>query len=84
MSVGCKRVLGSIVQCIRGRKILVDIADGKGTQLSPDTYDLTQFSGPVFVGNYGTGNYVVLTRRPAAFRDPRLRLAWADPLRDLR
>jgi hypothetical protein len=84
VQVGCKRVIGSIRQCFRGRKILVDIADGKGRRLDADTYDLTQFSGPVFVGNYGTGNYVVLTRRPAGFRDPRLRLAWADPLRDLR
>jgi VPS62-like protein len=84
VQVGCKRVIGSIKQCFRGRKILVDVADGEGRRLDPDAYDLTQFSGPVFVGNYGTGNYVILTRRPAGFRDPRLRLAWADPLRDLR
>jgi hypothetical protein len=31
-----------------------------------------------------TGNYVVLTRRQASFRDPRLRLLWEDPLRPLR
>jgi hypothetical protein len=84
VQVACRRVIGSIQQCIRGRKLLVDVADGGGGRLAPDNYDLTQFSGPVFVGNYGTGNYVVLTRRPASFRDPRLRLAWADPLRALR
>ena len=84
VQVLCKRVIASISQCFHGRKILTDIADGKGRQLTPDEYDLTQLSGPVFVGNYGTGNYVILTRRPAGFRDPRLRLAWADPLRDLR
>jgi len=84
VQVACRRVIGSIAQCIRGRKLLVDVADGGGARLGPDDYDLTQFSGPVFVGNYGTGNYVVLTRHPASFRDPRLRLAWADPLRSLR
>jgi hypothetical protein len=77
-------VIGSIVQCLRGRHFLRDVADGKGRLLAPDEYDLTQFSGPVFVGNYGTGNYVVLTRHPASFRDPRIRLAWADPLRPIR
>jgi hypothetical protein len=84
VAVGCRRVIGSIVQCLRGRHFLRDVADGKGRLLAPDEYDLTQFSGPVFVGNYGTGNYVVLTRHPASFRDPRIRLAWADPLRPIR
>jgi hypothetical protein len=84
VQVSCKRVIGSIERCLHGRKILVDVADGLGRRLAPESYDLAPFSGPVFVGNYGTGNYVVLTRRPASFRDPRLRLAWADPLRDLR
>ena len=84
VQVLCKRVIGSIAQCLRGRKLLVDVADGGGTTLGPDQYDLTQFSGPVFVGNYGTGNYVVLTRRQASFRDPRLRLLWEDPLRPIR
>jgi hypothetical protein len=84
VQVGCRRVIGSIQRCLRGRRLLVDIADGGGTRLAPDGYALSQLSGPVFVGSYGTGNYVVLTKRPATLSDPRLRLAWTDPLRALR
>ena len=84
LRLGCRRVIGSIQQCLRTNKIR-DLADGAGPRLAPpDGYALSEFSGPVFIGNYGTGNYVVLTRHPAGFRDPRLRLAWLDPLQALR
>jgi Vacuolar protein sorting-associated protein 62 len=84
VKVGCKRVIGSIKRCLRGRKILVDVADGKGRELKPADYDLTEFAGPIFFGSYGSGNYVVLTRQPSVLNDPRLRSLWADPLRPLR
>jgi hypothetical protein len=82
--VGCRRVIGSIRRCLRGRKVLVDVADGRGRALGPDDYELSEFAGPVFVGSYGTGNYVILTRKPSVLSDPRLRALWEDPLRPLR
>jgi hypothetical protein len=84
VQVGCRRVIGSIQQCLRGRIKLVDIADGRGKRLAPGGYALSEFSGPVFVGSYGTGNYVVLTKHPAVLSDPRLRTLWKDPTRPLR
>ncbi|MDQ4030554.1 MAG: Vps62-related protein [Actinomycetota bacterium] len=84
VQVGCRRVIGSIRRCFRGRRILVDLADGRGRALRPDDYELSELAGPVFVGSYGTGNYVVLTRQPSVLSDPRTRALWADPLRPLR
>jgi hypothetical protein len=80
----CKRVIGSIKSCLRGRKIVVDLADGAGTTLGPDDYTVADFAGPVFIGSYGSGNYVVLTRKPDILADPRARPAWADPLQPFR
>lgn len=82
--VGCRRVIGSITRCLRGRKVLVDVADGLGRTLRPRDYDVQELTGRPFVGSYGTGNYVVLTRRPDVLSDPRTRGAWKDPLRPLR
>jgi hypothetical protein len=84
VKVGCRRVIGSIRSCLRGRKILVDLADGRGQVLGPGGYELSELDGPVFVGSYGTGNYVILTRRPSVLSDPRTRPLWEDPLRPLR
>jgi hypothetical protein len=84
VQVGCRRVIGSIRRCLRGRRLLVDVADGRGRALGPDDYELSELDGPVFVGSYGTGNYVVLTRQPSVLSDPRTRAAWEDPLRPLR
>jgi hypothetical protein len=82
--VGCRRVIGSIRRCLRGRRILVDLADGAGQTLDADDYELSALEGPVFIGSYGTGNYVVLTRQPSVLSDPRTRTLWEDPLRPLR
>jgi hypothetical protein len=84
VSVGCKRVIGSIQRCLRGRKVLVDVSDNRGRTLRPGGYALAELTGQPFIGSYGTGNYVVLTRRPDVLGDPRLRTAWKDPLRPLR
>jgi Vacuolar protein sorting-associated protein 62 len=81
VSVGCKRVIGSIKQCLRGRKLLVDVTDGRGRALTSTDYSLSELTGPLYAGSYGSGNYVVLTRRPDVLNDPRLRTAWKDPLR---
>jgi len=84
VQVGCRRVIGSIRRCLRGRRVLVDLADGRGRALGADDYELSELTGPVFAGSYGTGNYVVLTRRPSVLSDPRTRTLWRDPLRPLR
>jgi hypothetical protein len=82
--VGCKRVIGSITRCVRGRKFLVDVANGQGRTMRLGRYKLAELVGQPFIGSYGTGNYVVLTRRPDILSDPRTRGAWLDPLRPLR
>jgi hypothetical protein len=84
VQIVCKRVIGSIKSCLRGRHIVVDLVDGAGKTLGPDDYSISDFAGPVFVGSYGSGNYVVLTRKPDVLADPRARSAWADPLRPFR
>jgi hypothetical protein len=84
VKVACRRVIGSIQSCLRGRRVLVDVTDGRGTALGTGDYELTEMSGPVFIGSYGSGNYVVLTRRADILADPRTRGLWADPFRDLR
>jgi hypothetical protein len=84
VQIVCKRVIGSLRTCLRGRKIVVDLAGGKGKTLRPRNYTIAPLTGPVFVGSYGSGNYVILTRKPDILADPRARPAWADPLRPLR
>jgi hypothetical protein len=76
----CKRVIGSFGACFKGRKFVVDLADGGGRTLGPGDYRLANLTGPVFVGSYGSGNYVILSRKPDVLADPRARYAWADPL----
>jgi hypothetical protein len=77
----CQRVLGSIKQCLHGG--INDVSDAKGAELRLADYDLAELTGPVYVGSYGSGNYVVLTRKPSVLGDPRVRGAWLDPLRPL-
>ncbi len=95
VKVGCRRVIGSIKSCLRGRKVLVDVNDARGDTLSPYRqatgdlsigfeYTIAEFAGRPYIGSYGTGNYVVLTRKPDVLNDPRLRTLWRDPLRPLR
>ena len=84
VAVGCRRVIGSIQRCLRGRNVIVDVTDGQGQTLDRRRYDLAELTGPLYAGSYGSGNYVVLTRRPDVLNDPRLRVAWKDPLRRLR
>ncbi len=84
VEVGCRRVIGSVRQCFRGRRLLADVADNGGTVLKPEGYELSELAGPIYIGSYGSGNYVALTRQPAILSDPRTRTAWRDPLRPLR
>jgi hypothetical protein len=84
VEVFCQKIVGRIKQCIRGRKVIVDLADGNGDVLKPGGYDLAQLAGPVFIGSYGSGNYVALMRKADVLRDPRLRPVWRDPLASIR
>jgi hypothetical protein len=83
VEIVCKRILGSLTGCVRGKPIH-DLADGAGTTLRPRDYAIADFAGPVFIGSYGSGNYVVLTRKPDILADPRTRAIYADPLGPLR
>jgi len=84
VEIVCKRLFGSFKHCVRGGKLLQDVADGRGAKLALGDYELAQLGGPIYVGSYGSGNYVVLTRKPSVLRDPRLRALWLDPLQPLR
>jgi hypothetical protein len=84
VEVFCQKIIGRVKQCIRGRKVIVDLADGNGDVLKPGGYDLAQLAGPVFIGSYGSGNYVALMRKADVLRDPRLRPVWRDPLASIR
>jgi hypothetical protein len=84
VAVGCRRVIGSIQRCLRGRNVLIDVTDARGPTLDRRSYDLAELTGPRYAGSYGSGNYVVLTRRPDILSDPRTRTAWKDPLRRFR
>jgi len=84
VEIVCRRLIGSIKSCVRGLHIIRDVTDGAGKTLRPQDYTLADFAGPVFVGSYGSGNYVVLTRKPDLLADPRTRPIYADPLSPLR
>jgi hypothetical protein len=80
VEIVCRRLIGSIKSCVKGRTIVKDVTDGAGRILRPADYSLSDFAGPVFVGSYGSGNYVVITRKPDILADPRTRPIYADPL----
>ena len=84
VAVACTRVLGVLKSCVEGRTVVRDVADGKGRELTADGYVLSELKGPLFVGSYGSGNYVVLTRKADVLRDPRVRGAWRDALKAFR
>lgn len=80
VQASCRRLLGGA--CV-SREILSDVSNGRGVTLRLGSYRLAELTGPVFIGVYGSGNYVVLTR-PDTLSDPRTRTLWFDPLRPLR
>ena len=68
--------------CIEKRDIR-DLSDGLGTKLVPGvSYQLTELPPPppVYIGSYGTGNYVLGHRANDLLADPRTRTAWRNPL----
>ena len=57
-----------------------DISDGRGLQLQPANYQLRQLTTPLYIGSYGTGNYIHGIRQNEILNDPRWRPAWNNPL----
>lgn len=78
---------------LKGRKIcyyengVCDVAHGNARKIRRLTvgegYQIRRLSGPVFSGNYGSGNYVLGKRHADKLTDPRTRTQWRDPLRPL-
>ncbi len=82
---GVHRVRRGCVQIVTttscsGRRVLVDFSDGRGRELKLGDYALSELTGPVFPGFYGSGNYVTPTERPDLLTEPRVRVEWRDPL----
>jgi hypothetical protein len=66
--------------CVEKRDIR-DKSNGLGTTLIPGvSYEITEMSTPLYIGSYGTGNYVGRHRANEMLSDPRLRPAWTNPL----
>jgi hypothetical protein len=64
-----------------GNVTVRDEADGAGRDLQVTRdYTLDELTGPVFIGSYGSGNYVVGARHDEILADPRTRIAWLNPL----
>jgi hypothetical protein len=80
VTVICKKFFKRFHFCVEKRDIR-DKGDGKGTNLIPDlTYEVREFAPPLYIGSYGTGNYVAGHRANDLLSDPRLRSAYRNPL----
>jgi hypothetical protein len=64
-----------------GNETIRDKADARGPQVGLGAgYELGELGGPVFIGSYGSGNYVLGKRKNEILSDPRTRLPWQHPL----
>jgi hypothetical protein len=64
-----------------GNETIRDTSDGRGPELRlARDYKLRELAGPVFIGSYGSGNYVLGKRKNEILADPRTRVAWQNPL----
>jgi hypothetical protein len=80
VTIFCRKLFKRFGVCVRKRDIR-DKSNGIGTELIPDiSYDLSELTTPLYVGSYGTGNYVGGHRANDLLSDPRLRGAWRNPL----
>jgi len=78
----CPKLFKRFSFCVEKRDIR-DLSDGLGTTLIPGiSYTVTELPPPppVYIGSYGTGNYVLGHRANDLLADPRTRLAWRNPL----
>ena len=82
VTVLCPKLFKRFGVCVEKRDIR-DKSDGRGTTLIPGaSYELTELPPPppVYIGSYGTGNYVLGRRANDLLSDPRRRPAWRNPL----
>jgi hypothetical protein len=58
----------------------VDVASGTGAALAPSAYDLEQFEGKAYTGDWGSGNYILgVGRTSDHVTDPRRRSEYINP-----
>jgi hypothetical protein len=58
-----------------------DTANGRGRELRVvRDYKLRELTGPLYIGSYGSGNYVLGKRKDEILADPRTRGAYENPL----
>lgn len=80
VTVLCSKLFKRFGVCVEKRDIR-DKSDGRGTTLIPGvSYEVTEMPPPVYIGSYGTGNYVLGRRANVMMSDPRRRPAWRNPL----
>ena len=78
VTVSCKRIHRRRF-CVRKIDIR-DRSDGRGLTLDPQNYVLDELVPPIFIGSFGTGNYVAGHRLNEVLSDPRTRAGWTNPL----
>jgi hypothetical protein len=82
VTVLCPKLFKRFGVCVEKRDIR-DQSNGLGTNLVPGvSYTPTELPPPppVYIGSYGTGNYVLGHRANDLLADPRTRAAWRNPL----
>jgi len=82
VTIACRPVLKAARVCVSKRTIR-DRTNGRQVLRETD-YDLAELTGPIFVGGYGSGNFIGGKRIKGNVSDPRTRPAWSDPLERLR
>ena len=84
VTVLCPKFFKRFGVCVEKRDIR-DKSDGLGKTLLPGvSYEVTEMPAPVYIGSYGTGNYVSIHRANDLLSDPRRRPAWTEPARTAR
>jgi hypothetical protein len=80
VTILCPTLFRRVGICIEKRDIR-DKSDGLGKTLVPGTdYGVVEMQPPVYIGSYGTGNYVLGHRANDLLADPRTRPSWQNPL----
>jgi hypothetical protein len=79
VTLDCRVVLHTKV--CTGNETIRDTSDGRGQELRPEhNYKLRELTGAVYIGSFGSGNYVFGKRKDEILADPRARAVWLNPL----
>jgi hypothetical protein len=80
VTILCPKLFKRFGVCVSTQP-LRDKSNGLGTMLVPSvSYEIKEMPPPVYIGSYGTGNYIHSHRANELLGDPRLRAAWRNPL----